>query len=160
VGSHRHTPEIARNLSQAAGKPVNIIFTPHLAPMNRGILSTIYIPLADSWKAPPAHPGEVRPPRPEAGEKLAKIYEAYAAYYQDEPFVRVLPLGALASSGRVRMSNYCDISMHIDQTGSTLIVITAIDNMVKGAAGQAVQNMNIILGYDEKEGLEYIPSLF
>jgi N-acetyl-gamma-glutamyl-phosphate reductase len=93
-------------------------------------------------------------------ENIAKIRDVYSKYYQDEPFVRVLPLGAAASSGRVRQSNICVLSKHMDQTGSTLIVISAIDNMVKGAAGQAVQNMNIILGYDEKEGLEYIPSLF
>jgi N-acetyl-gamma-glutamyl-phosphate reductase len=160
VGSHRHTPEIARNLEAAAGRPVPLIFTPHLAPMNRGILSTIYIPLSDSWKTPPSKPGEVRPPRPEVEERLVKIRDVYASYYQDEPFVRVLPHGAAASSGRVRQSNICDISIHLDQTGTTLIVITAIDNMVKGAAGQAVQNMNIILGYPETEGLEYIPSLF
>jgi N-acetyl-gamma-glutamyl-phosphate reductase len=160
VGAHRHTPEIARNLEMVAGKPVPLIFTPHLAPMNRGILSTIYIPLAEAWKAPGTRSNEVRPPKLAVEEKVAKIWDIYSSYYQDEPFVRVLPLGAAASSGRVRLSNICDISIHLDQTGSTLIVISAIDNMVKGAAGQAVQNMNIILGYDEKEGLEYIPSLF
>jgi N-acetyl-gamma-glutamyl-phosphate reductase len=159
VGSHRHTPEIARNLAAVAGRPVPLIFTPHLVPMNRGILSTVYIPLGDSWKA--ESPGAaVRPPTPEIEAKALKIREIYANYYHDEPFVRILPAGAVAASGRVRNSNFCDISIHLDQAGTTLIVVSAIDNMVKGAAGQAVQNMNIVMGFDESAGLEAIPALF
>ena len=84
----------------------------------------------------------------------------YESFYCDEPFVRVLPEGVTASTNRVRLSNYCDISVHLDQSGTTLIIASAIDNMVKGAAGQAVQNMNIIFGYNERAGLEAVPALF
>jgi N-acetyl-gamma-glutamyl-phosphate reductase len=84
----------------------------------------------------------------------------YSNFYENEPFVRVLPLGAIAATNRVRQSNYCDISIHTDHRKTTLIVVTAIDNMVKGAAGQAVQNMNIVFGYDERAGLGMIPALF
>jgi N-acetyl-gamma-glutamyl-phosphate reductase len=176
VGEHRHTPEISRNLgamrsmaairSMAAagsgpekpGSPAPVIFTPHLAPMNRGILSTIYMPLADAWKSAPGD--AVRPRSKESEEKLREIRELYAEFYRDEPFVRVLPAGTAAATGRVRHSNFCDISVHADQTGAMLIVIVAIDNMVKGAAGQAVQNMNILLGFEESAGLGAIPALF
>jgi N-acetyl-gamma-glutamyl-phosphate reductase len=89
-----------------------------------------------------------------------KIREIYANYYRNEPFVRVLPAGATAASGRVRQSNFCDISIHLDQAGSTLIAVSAIDHMVKGAAGQAVQNMTIIMGFDETAGLGVVPALF
>ncbi|MCL2208572.1 MAG: N-acetyl-gamma-glutamyl-phosphate reductase [Treponema sp.] len=147
VASHRHSPEIARNLSvmaQRAGYAApHSIFTPHLAPMNRGILSTIYVPLVSH-----------------APKEAEAINELFINFYGDEPFVRVLPAGLTASTNRVRQSNYCDISVHLDINGSTLIVISAIDNMVKGAAGQAIQNMNIIFGYDEKTGLDAIPMLF
>ena len=145
VGAHRHSPEISRNLNEIATRSglsfPGLIFTPHLAPMNRGILSTIYIPLG----------GE---------KKIGDIQELYTEFYKDEHFVRVLPQGMFASTGRVRHSNFCDISVHLDQKGETLIVASAIDNMVKGASGQAVQNMNIICGFDEKEGLTMTPSLF
>jgi N-acetyl-gamma-glutamyl-phosphate reductase len=164
VGAHRHTPEIARNMAAMAARGGNpapgLIFTPHLAPMNRGILSTIYIPLAAAWQTAPAETGAVRPPSPAIVEKTAAIREVYADFYRDEPFVRVLPKGVSAATGRVRQSNYCDISVHIDQSGGMLIIISAIDNMVKGAAGQAIQNMNVIFGFDEKAGLEAIPALF
>jgi N-acetyl-gamma-glutamyl-phosphate reductase len=159
VGNHRHTPEISRNLEIMAGRPVPLLFTPHLAPMNRGILSTIYIPLDDSQRSAYAA-GAPRPPSADIDGKLREIRERYAAFYKDESFVRVLPAGTIASTGRVRHSNFCDISLHLDVSGSTLIVITAIDNMVKGAAGQAVQNMNILFGYPEVTGLGSIPALF
>jgi N-acetyl-gamma-glutamyl-phosphate reductase len=169
VGAHRHTPEISRNMQKMAAifgtSAPKLIFTPHLAPMNRGILSTIYIPLKKEWQ-PPAQPlaqfaqSAVRPPSKEITEKAEEVRELYAEYYKEEPFVRVLPQGVMASTGRVRQSNYCDISINMDQEGGTLIVITAIDNMVKGAAGQAVQNMNIIMGFDEAEGLDTVPALF
>jgi N-acetyl-gamma-glutamyl-phosphate reductase len=166
IGAHRHTPEIARNLAvMAAGASRSapaLLFTPHLAPMNRGILSTIYLPLVREWKpeitaAPNSAP---RPPGREINEAAEKIRLVYANFYQNEPFVRVLPAGAIASTRGVRASNYCDISVHLDQAGTTLIVVSAIDNMVKGAAGQAVQNMNIILGFEESAGLEAIPAVF
>jgi N-acetyl-gamma-glutamyl-phosphate reductase len=155
IGSHRHTPEIERNFAEmarhqesrsasAVAAPPSLIFTPHLVPMNRGILSTIYIPLAPEWRA----------------ENPSQIHALYADFYRDEPFVRVLPDGGIAATNRVRQSNYCDISIHLDHRKTTLIVVSAIDNMVKGAAGQAVQNMNIVFGFQEKAGLEMIPSLF
>jgi len=162
VGSHRHSPEIARNLSAmaAAGNnpPPRLIFTPRLAPVNRGILSVIYIPLKAQWRVNVDNAN--LPPSNEIDAKAAEIRKLYADFYKDEPFVRILPLGLTAATNRVRQSNFCDISVHIDINGSTLIVTTAIDNMVKGAAGQAIQNMNILLGFDEKSGLEMIPALF
>ena len=168
VGAHRHLPEINRNLAQMAertGYPApELIFTPHLAPMNRGILSTIYIPLSEKWQTVPgwAAPGITapRPPSKETEAKAEEIRLLYEAFYKDEPFVRILPAGLFASTGRVRQSNFCDISINTDCGGDTLIVISAIDNMVKGAAGQAIQNMNIILGFDERDGLESVPALF
>jgi len=165
IGAHRHLPEISRNLammsSGSGGDAPAIIFTPHLAPMNRGILSTIYIPLKEEWQAEGA--GTVSAPRPPAGEieaKTTEIRELYAAFYKNEPFIRILPPGVIAATGRVRQSNFCDISIHLDQQGRTLIIISAIDNMVKGAAGQAIQNMNILMGFDETYGLNAIPSMF
>jgi N-acetyl-gamma-glutamyl-phosphate reductase len=142
-----------------------VIFTPHLAPMNRGILSTIYIPLSEDWRSrltgAAADPsGAPRPPSKEIGSLVAEIREVYAGFYRDEPFVRVLPAGSIASTNRVRQSNFCDISIHLDPAGTTLIVASAIDNMVKGAAGQAIQNMNIIFGFDETAGLNAIPASF
>lgn len=157
VGGHRHLPEIARNLEKMAGRPVPIVFTPHLAPMNRGILSTIYAPLSE----PAASAGGAVRPASKEAEALAKaIREKYAEFYKNEPFVRVLPFGETATTRNVRMSNFCDVSVHLDQTGSVLIIVTAIDNMVKGAAGQAVQNMNIVLGFEETDGLNAIPAAF
>jgi N-acetyl-gamma-glutamyl-phosphate reductase len=160
IGEHRHTPEIARNLSQIAAvssrQAPHIIFTPHLAPMNRGILCTIYIPLTTH-----AHTCEiVRPPCKKIEEKSIEIRRLYEDFYKDEHFIRVLPSKVTASTNRVRQSNYCDISVHLDQSGSTLIIAGAIDNMVKGCAGQAIQNMNIVFNFDEKEGLGAIPALF
>jgi N-acetyl-gamma-glutamyl-phosphate reductase len=154
IASHRHTPEIKRNLSVMAKKggftAPHVIFTPHLAPLNRGILSTIYVPLSEKWRAAP---GKII-------EKTIEIQKLYEDFYKDEPFVRMLPKGVIASTNRVRMSNYCDISVHVDINGNMLIIASAIDNMVKGAAGQAIQNMNIIFGFEEKTGLETIPMLF
>ena len=164
VASHRHSPEISRNLDMMAAKgkapSCQVIFTPHLAPMNRGILSTIYIPLQEEWRVTAGRDEKVRLPSEEIAEKTEEIRTLYADFYRDEPFVRVLPKGIAAATNRVRQSNYCDISVHVDINGCTLIVITAIDNMVKGAAGQAVQNMNILLGFDETDGLGAIPMLF
>jgi len=165
VASHRHSPEIARNMAAMAAvgnntavSPPQVIFTPHLAPMSRGILSTIYIPLSPAWRVMPGN--AVMPASKEIEAKTDEIRALYADFYKDEPFVRVLPAGLFAATNRVRQSNYCDISVHVDLNGSTLIVATAIDNMVKGAAGQAIQNMNILFGFDEGAGLQAIPSLF
>jgi N-acetyl-gamma-glutamyl-phosphate reductase len=137
-----------------------LVFTPHLAPMNRGILCTVYIPLSAEWKSAPASPLPPRPPSDRIKETSARIRALYAEFYRDEPFVRVLPEGVLPATGRVRLSNFCDISVSVDQNGENLIAISAIDNMVKGAAGQAVQNMNILSGFDEGLGLDAIPALF
>ena len=162
VASHRHSPEIARNMAaMAAGGGYNaphVIFTPHLAPMNRGILSTVYIPLSSEWRV--TQDSAHMPPSKEVEAKTDEIRALYADFYKDEPFVRVLPAGLFAATNRVRQSNYCDISVNVDLNGSTLIAASAIDNMVKGAAGQAVQNMNILFGFDEKAGLHAIPALF
>jgi N-acetyl-gamma-glutamyl-phosphate reductase len=162
VASHRHSPEIARNMAvmaETGGNPApQVIFTPHLAPMNRGILSTIYIPLSQKWRVTPD--SVCLPPSKEIEAKTDEIRALYADFYKDEPFVRILPAGLTAATNRVRQSNYCDISVHLDLNGSTLIVTSAIDNMVKGAAGQAIQNMNVLFNFDEKAGLEAIPALF
>lgn len=170
IGGHRHTPEISRNFNvmyntraEAEKSDPGIppmIFTPHLAPMNRGILSTIYIPLADAWRIKTVHSGAPHPPAQEITEKAQEIRDIYAEFYRNEPFVRVLPSDTIAATSRVRQSNFCDISVHLDQTGTTLILAAAIDNMVKGAAGQAVQNMNIIFGFEETAGLTAIPASF
>jgi N-acetyl-gamma-glutamyl-phosphate reductase len=145
VGAHRHTPEIARNFAQIAGSDVPVVFTPHLGPYNRGILATVYIPLAEKFRA------EL------TADAARKIY---ADFYQNEFFVRVLPDGLCAATNRVRQSNFCDISVHLSHDCGTLIAIAAIDNMVKGAAGQAVQNANIILGFEETAGLAALPAAF
>jgi len=141
IGTHRHAPEIERSLAAIAGAPVGVVFTPHLAPMGRGIVSTMYLPLA----------------RPTTVEELHALW---SDFYADEPFVRVLPPGSVATNREVRLSNFCDISVHLARGGETAIVVAAIDNMVKGAAGQAVQNMNIALGLDETEGLRSLPAAF
>ena len=134
IGKHRHTPEIEQTLSRFAGEKVSVTFVPHLLPVNRGIISTIYANKAD-------------------GITLEKVHEIYTETYKNERFVRVLPLGDVANLRNVRMSNYCDISVHEDKHTGKLILVSAIDNMFKGAAGQAVQNMNIALGLDETNGL-------
>ena len=155
VGIHRHTPEINSTITKMAGRSVPLVFTPHLGPLNRGILATVYIPLEH---APVI--SSTKPQSKETAEKEAAARNSYALFYKDEPFVRVLPENIYASTNRVRQSNYCDLSVHLDHTGSVLIVESAIDNMVKGAAGQAVQNMNIICGFNEVEGLTALPALF
>jgi N-acetyl-gamma-glutamyl-phosphate reductase len=165
VGSHRHTPEISRNLAAMAGRPVPLIFTPHLGPFNRGILATVYIPLEafGGGMERGTAPGTGLSALPRTNETSLKekaIREHYAAFYRNEPFVRVLPENLSAATNRVRQSNYCDLSVHLDHSGSTLIVESAIDNMVKGAAGQAIQNMNLILSFDERSGLTALPALF
>lgn len=141
VASHRHTPEIEQTLTRAAGAKVKITFVPHLLPVNRGILSTCYAKLM-----------------PGLGE--AYIRELYETVYRNEYFVRLLPAGQTACIKNVKCSNFCDISLHVDERTDTLIVIAAIDNMVKGAAGQAIQNMNILFGYPETTGLELVPPAF
>ena len=136
--SHRHTPEIEQALSEQAGEPVTINFTPHLAPIARGILATCYARLAD-------------------GVTGEDVDAAFTAQYADEFFIRLLGRGAYASTKYVRGTNYCDISWHIDPRTHRVIVFSAIDNLVKGAAGQAIQNMNIAFGLSERMGLDLVP---
>lgn len=141
AGSHRHTPEIEQTLSKIAGEKISVTFVPHLLPVNRGIESSIYCRLA-------------------AGIDGGMIRKAYEDDYKNEYFVRIEPDGSYANIKNVRMSNFCDISLHIDAHTNTLIISSCIDNMVKGAAGQAIQNMNIRFGFDEKKGIDMIPSAF
>ena len=135
-GVHRHTPEIEQELSLLAGEQLKITFTPHLAPMDRGILSTIY----------------VKPSRMVVTNDM--IAELYREFYAGEPFVRVLTNGSLPSTAFVRGSNFCDIAPLVDKRTGRIIVVSAIDNLVKGASGQAVQNMNLVCGFPETMGLE------
>jgi len=134
-GVHRHTPEIEQELSLLAGEQLVITFTPHLVPMDRGILSTIY----------------ATPLKATSTEKLVQLYQEY---YDGEPFVRVLPSGSLPSTAFVRGSNFCDIAPLVDQRSGRVIIVSAIDNLVKGASGQAVQNMNLVCGFPETMALE------
>jgi N-acetyl-gamma-glutamyl-phosphate reductase len=129
---HRHTPEMEQELSFAAGKPVSLTFTPHLVPINRGILSTIYIKTSLS-----------------AGE----CHEIAAAAYQNEPFVRMRQPDDLPSVHNVAYTNFCDIVFTAGTHGHPVIAVSALDNLAKGASGQAVQNMNIMFGYPETTGL-------
>ena len=141
VGAHRHTPEIEQTLTQMASEKVCITFVPHLLPINRGILATIYAAKSQN-------------------QTLESIHGLYADFYRDEPFVRICPLGTCANVKNVRLSNFCDISLHEDAHTGRLIIVSAIDNMVKGAAGQAIQNMNLICGLEETSGLTFIAPAF
>ncbi len=137
-GVHRHTPEIEQELSMLGGSAITVSFTPHLLPISRGILSTIYAELQPGYTAD-------------------AIFQLYRARYGNEPFVRIMPPGALPATQYVRGSNFCDIGFCIDQRTGRIIVLSAIDNIVKGAAGQAVQNMNIMCGFEETAGLAAVP---
>ncbi len=137
IGTHRHTPEIEQQLSDMAGAGVIINFTPHLTPMNRGILTTAYAKL----------------------NKLAgpdTLLKMYAKFYKNDFFVRILGKGNYPTVSSVRGSNFCDIGLYSDIRTKRVVVVSAIDNLVKGAAGQAVQNMNIMMGFPETEGLKHL----
>ena len=138
VASHRHTPEIEEQLGYASGENVTISFTPHLVPMNRGILATEYATLKKDV----------------TGEEVKAIYDKY---YADEKFVRVLGEGVCPETKWVEGSNYVDIGFKLDPRTNRIVMMGAIDNLVKGAAGQAVQNMNLLFGLPESEGLELVP---
>jgi len=138
---HRHTPEIEDQLSVYAGRPVTVQFTPHLVPMNRGILVTAYAKLAKDISNEEAE---------------AMLKEAYAS----EPFVRALPAGRPAETRYVKGSNFADVGFVLDKRTGRVVIMGAIDNVVKGAAGQAVQNMNIMFGLDETTGLMAAPMAF
>ena len=138
VASHRHTPEIEEQLGYASGENVTISFTPHLVPMNRGILATEYATLKKDV----------------TGEEVKAIYDKY---YADEKFVRVLDEGVCPETKWVEGSNYVDIGFKLDPRTNRIVMMGAIDNLVKGAAGQAVQNMNLLFGLPESDGLELVP---
>jgi N-acetyl-gamma-glutamyl-phosphate reductase len=139
IGNHRHTPEIEEILSIHAEKQIKITFVPHLVPVTRGMVSTIYAQAAPS-------------------ANLKDIREAYRKWYIDEPFVRLLPDGCFPAMSHVRGTNCCDIGCHFDQETGRIILVSAIDNLLKGAAGQAVQNMNILFGLADETGLDYVQS--
>ena len=138
VTTHRHTPEIEEQLSYASGEPVMINFTPHLVPMNRGILATEYASLKEKVTA----------------EEVMAIYQKY---YGNEYFIRLLGAGACPETKWVEGSNFVDIGFQIDERTNRIVMMGAIDNLVKGAAGQAVQNMNLMFVLPEQEGLKLVP---
>jgi N-acetyl-gamma-glutamyl-phosphate reductase len=137
VGQHRHMAELDQEFSRAAGQEVIVSFTPHLLPMNRGILSTIYV-------------------RGNRGTSPEDLHAILLKFYANEPFVHVLPFGQVPQTRHVRGSNMTFIGVAKDRTPGRAIVIAALDNLVKGASGQAVQNMNLMLGYPETTGLEQV----
>ena len=143
VASHRHTPEIEEQLGYACGESVLLNFTPHLVPMNRGILATEYAKL--NKKADGTYP---------AYEEVKAVYDKY---YAQEKFVRVLEKGECPETKWVEGSNFVDVNFVIDERTGRIIMMGALDNLVKGAAGQAVQNMNLLFGLKESEGLEMVP---
>lgn len=138
VASHRHTPEIEEQLSYASGQPVTISFTPHLVPMNRGILVTAYASLTQNVS-------------------YEEVKEVYDSYYENEYFVRVLDKDMVPQTRFVEGSNFADINFKIDPRTNRIVMMGAIDNVVKGAAGQAIQNMNLLFGLPENTGLKQIP---
>ncbi|MCR5254596.1 MAG: N-acetyl-gamma-glutamyl-phosphate reductase [Acetatifactor sp.] len=143
VATHRHTPEIEEQLGYAFGGEVTINFTPHLVPMNRGILATEYASL--NKKADGTYPS------------YEEVKAAYDKYYRDEKFVRVLEKGVCPETKWVEGSNYVDVNFVIDERTGRIIMMGALDNLVKGAAGQAVQNMNLLFGLKEDMGLDLVP---
>ncbi|CAB1079714.1 N-acetyl-gamma-glutamyl-phosphate reductase (EC [Olavius algarvensis Delta 1 endosymbiont] len=138
VAEHRHNPEMNAILSREANRPVSITFVPHLVPMTRGMLTTIYA-------------------APISGVTKSDIAECYRQSYHQRKFVRLCPEDRLPDTRHVRGTNFCDIGFNLDENNRRLVLISAIDNLVKGAAGQAVQNMNLMLGFDETAGLLNVP---
>ncbi|HZK86505.1 MAG TPA: Asd/ArgC dimerization domain-containing protein, partial [Syntrophomonas sp.] len=134
VGTHRHAPEITQELSRAAGEKVGMVFTPHLVPMNRGILTTSYAQLRK-------------------GIAAREIREALEAKYQSELFVQILDPGVFPHTKWVYGSNYLYIGIYADDDSGQVILVSALDNLCKGASGQAIQNMNLMLGIEEAKGL-------
>ncbi len=141
VAEHRHTPEIEQTLSELSGEDATVTFVPHLLPVNRGIVSTIYATLKQPID-------------------IAQVHRLYTDFYRSEEFVRVMPQGETANLKNVTFSNMCDISLHLDARTNRLIIVSTIDNMIKGAAGQAIQNMNLICGLPENTGLRLVPPAF
>lgn len=134
VAEHQHVPEMEEVLAETLHKKVSVVFTPHLVPINRGILSTLYFRLKKSV----------------SNRDLTTLYREF---YKKEPFVRVLSEGKLPEVKHVLYTNFCDVAVKVDSERKSIIVVTVIDNLVKGAAGQAVQNMNLMAGFRETEGL-------
>ncbi len=128
---HRHLPEIIQTLNSVSEKQVEVTFVPHLLPINRGILATVYVEQVSS----------------------DDLFECYSTYYANEPFVEILQPGSLPDTRSTRGTNHCRISLFPDAVGSRTVIVSVIDNLVKGAAGQAIQNMNIMFGFDEQIGL-------
>ena len=147
VANHRHTPEIEEQLSLAAGEEMLINFTPHLVPMNRGILITAYASLKST----------LQPDGTRAFPSYEEVRAAYDKYYDKEKFVRVLDKNVCPETKWVEGSNYVDVNFKIDERTGRVIMMGAMDNLVKGAAGQAVQNMNLMFGLPETKGLELVP---
>lgn len=139
IASHRHTPEIEQELANFTSKPISLSFTPHLLPVNRGILSTCYATLLQN-------------------KNTAELLDIYHDFYADERYVRVMPGNELPNVSFVQGTNFCDVGLVSDERTGRVIVVSAIDNLVKGSAGQAVQNMNIMCGYKETSGLEIVPT--
>ncbi|NWH05548.1 N-acetyl-gamma-glutamyl-phosphate reductase [Desulfobacter latus] len=137
VGNHRHTPEINEVLTKAAGERVSLTFVPHLVPVTRGMVSTIYA-------------------RTRKGAAEKQIRATLNRWYENEPFVRILPPDKFPNMSHVKGTNCCDIGFHLEPESGRLIIVSAIDNLLKGAAGQAVQNMNIMFEIDEKAGLDWV----
>ncbi|MEX2650412.1 MAG: N-acetyl-gamma-glutamyl-phosphate reductase [Alphaproteobacteria bacterium] len=138
IATHRHAPEIEQELSRAAGSAVTVNFTPHLMPMNRGILATIYVRL-------------------DRARDAQALRSALLERYEQEPFIRIMPEGLAPATRHVRGSNDCLIGVFDDRIAGRAILVSAIDNLVKGAAGQAVQNMNVMVGQAETAGLDHVP---
>ena len=138
VGAHQHTPEIEQELGLAANSDIEIVFTPHLIPMNRGILVTAYGTLTQKMTS-------------------AEVFEVYKSFYQSDIFVRICPESLFPSTNQVKGSNYCDLGIAVDKRTNRLIIMGAIDNLLKGASGQALQNMNVMAGFDESEGIDQLP---
>jgi N-acetyl-gamma-glutamyl-phosphate reductase len=138
IFKHRHLPEIEQELSHLAQKKITVTFVPHLIPMDRGILTTLYINFTKKVNT----------------EDALKIFNEY---YEKESFIRIYPKGKIPNTKNVRGSNYCDIGAIVNESDGRGVVVTAIDNLVKGASGEAVQDMNIMLGYPETMGLDVLP---
>jgi len=138
IATHRHTPEIEQQLSDAAGEKITLSFTPHLVPMSRGILATCYGSLKKDISQ-------------------NELYDLYRSYYKNENFIRITD--SLPETRYVRGSNICDIAVRVDERTNRVIAVSAIDNLIKGAAGQAVQNMNILFGLYEHMGLDMLPNM-
>lgn len=137
-GEHQHTPEIEQQLSEWAAGPVTISFTPHLVPMTRGILTTMYVQLNE----------------PVSTESLL---DSYRTFYENDPFVRIRKPGNYPQTKEVTGSNFCDIGLKVDERTGRAVIAAVIDNLMKGAAGQAVQNYNLMNGWDERTGLKFVP---